>query len=94
MNMTLREELVRALYRVSDDHLGQVASLLHHLQPGRNMDDVVQHRIVYRQPSPRLAHQGARLLADDMGPVLSPEHWLSVAECARGLVDEDRGDAT
>lgn len=75
MALTLREELVQEFQRIPDDRLGDVVSFLRRFRLELQPTCEERSPAKRRHPSSRLANQGARLLGDDMAPVISPEEW-------------------
>lgn len=83
MASTLREELAQEFQRIPDERLGEVVSFLHRL--GLKDEPEERPSPKRRQPSPRLACQGARLLGDDLAPVIPPEDWRVLSSNGDGV---------
>ena len=79
----IRQQLVREIDRIPDDRLGEVFDVLHYFRLGLEFSARPVEPVRRRQPSARLARQGARLNGDDMAPAIPLEDWGSFHEGAK-----------
>ena len=75
-----RQQLVSEIERIPDDRLDEVFDVLHYFRLGLESSARSAPPTRCRQPSPRLARQGARLNGDDMAPAIAQEDWGSLYE--------------
>jgi len=78
-----RQQLVSEIERIPDDRLDEVFDVLHYFRLGLESSARPAAPTRRRQPSPRLARQGARLNGDDMAPAIPQEDWGSLYEGAK-----------
>ncbi|MBF0623845.1 MAG: hypothetical protein HQL82_03455 [Magnetococcales bacterium] len=83
----LREQLSQEIEKIPDDRLGEVLTVLRSYLPPPSIDESRIATVTVttvpdadpkpkrRRPSPLLANQGARLIGDDIEPVLPLEDW-------------------
>lgn len=74
----IRQQLVREIAHIPDDRLDEVFDVLHYFRLGLESSVRSAAPAKRRQPSPRLARQGARLHGDDMAPAIPLEDWGSL----------------
>ena len=75
-----RQQLVNEIQHIPDDHLDKVFDVLHYFRLGLESSARPAAPTQHRQPSPRLARQGARLNGDDMAPAIPQEDWGALYE--------------
>jgi len=78
-----RQQLVSEIERIPDDRLDEVFDVLHYFRLGLESSARPATPTQHRQPSPRLARQGARLNGDDMAPAIPQEDWGGLYEGAK-----------
>jgi len=71
----LRERLIQEVDCIPADRLGEVLDFLHFFRLGIESTTRQASPSPRRQPSPRLACRGARLMGDDITPAIPLEDW-------------------
>ena len=79
----IRQQLVNEIERIPDDRLNEVFDVLHYFRLGLESSARPTTPARQRLPSPRLAHQGARLNGDDMPPAIPQEDWGDLYQGAK-----------
>lgn len=74
----IRQRLAHEIDHIPDDRLPEVLDVLHYFRLGLESANRPENKPTRRQPSPRLARRGARLLGDDMAPAIPLEDWGSL----------------